>query len=344
MGVITGNPYFRACDEIFTGREGTPLSISYERNYTRRFQVEVLSKEIGPLGVCQCPGLPTLYEAYSAGSGEYDLLAVCTKITASQRDPDDWKIWTVVAHYNTIMGENYSGPPTGFDNSGPQTENSPSNNPELEPPEIDWDGEDVMIPEDFDLDEKAYVNSANDRFIPVPAFPKVRPILNVKRNFLFANFNQAFIEEYANSVNSDSILGCLPGQIMLMKPTAQLVFRGSLSYWSVHLQFKIIDGAQYGLPFHPSDGYRLWQPRILDQGYNELDTRSSIDGVANPNHNKKMPIKGNGIMPITQQQLLDGNGRVQTINEDGSITPFIIRFRQFHEREFGPLLVGTGLV
>src|SRR5262245_21686197 len=108
MPVIKKNAFFVSCDEI-TEDEGTPYAIDRQRSYVRRHLVEVKVKEMGPIDVCLCPGLPLPGSFYRNPKSEVgwpilsnDTLAIMVRQSAARRDKaaDAWPWWVVTSEYS----------------------------------------------------------------------------------------------------------------------------------------------------------------------------------------------------------------------------------------------------
>lgn len=336
MGIIYGSPFYESVDELFGERGGTAWEAGdtgfnrSKREYDRFFRVRVKLKEMASVSSCIAPGIPLPYSFYLSGNGEdYDLRALCIKISAKEENRDDWGSWIVTTHYSTQM------PPGGrtVDGSGnplfPGTAAASAgatNNPELEPPEVEWDFEVEPEAPSNDLDGKPYTNSANMPFTPAPMFPSGYPILAMSRNEL--SFNIATAANYSFAVNSDTFMGFAPGTVFSYPPKAKRAQRGDLFYWRVNYRLKF----SYWLD--DLGAIKKFQPRILDQGMYKW-TPGPIGqlekGFISPIYR--------GATKLTQPDLLDGTGKPVVPNASGVRIPKYRNFRQFYAIPFASLLM-----
>ena len=174
-------PYAAYANEIMSSNEGSIFDASdiYKREYTKTFRVRVLDPRAGVETVCRCPGIPAPYTPYfSAGNYEYDLSAVVVGISAKKEVDSDWQNWLVTVKYSTELGNVKSD--FGF----PSKKDGSANNPELEPPVLDWDFEVVKEALPMDLDGRPFMNSAGDLYDPPPQVDVARAVLNYQRNQL----------------------------------------------------------------------------------------------------------------------------------------------------------------
>jgi hypothetical protein len=82
--------------EIWAGRQMT-LGERWQRTYERVFRVRTDTPTDGPLQeISPINGIPLLYSSYINASGtEFDLLALCNRITGVQEQADDPFEWRV---------------------------------------------------------------------------------------------------------------------------------------------------------------------------------------------------------------------------------------------------------
>lgn len=319
-------------------RSGTPFDATGRRTYHQVWQVVTTNKWMGPIAAAFAPGTPLPFAPYISGNGvEYDLFALCVRKQAKAVTGDnaDWSQWEVEVDYDTQMPEGGKpsefGSPGGGDygGTGGQGQQGSSNNPELEPPDIEWDFEVVNKPKQRDLDKLPFTNSANQPFTPAPTFEVCYPVLVYTRNEL--DFNRARAAKYCFAVNSTNFLGAAENTVLCLPPKAKKMFRGPYNYWRTSYRFKFAPLKDDGLP-------ESWQPEILDQGLCELQ---KVAG--RPFHMKPVPItRGTGI-PITQPVLLDGTGEVQEPFQIGGVwhppTPVYIKRRVYRAEDLNALLM-----
>lgn len=335
---------FESVDEIFSGRSGTPFSMDGKREYVKNFRVIVKNKYIGPMAVCAAPYIPLPYSIYQSGNGlEFDLLALLVNKQAKLQNEDDWKVWIVTCTYSTVMPE--GGAPT--DPGDPGVPGSPetggrgaANNPELEPPDIEWDFEVVQKPLSEDLEKQAFLNTAKDPITPAPVFEVAYPVLSITRNQNSFDWEEA--RKYAFALNSDKFLNAEPGQAQCLPPRGRMTFRGPLKYWRVSykIRFNFDDTTRENFPSEPvlpvGQTYKVgWHPRFLNVGVHEL----IFPGPNDPPRLKKRAISDGGQI-TTEPQLLDRNGRRILPDADGKVTPYYLTFRVYPSVPFAPLLRG----
>ncbi len=336
MGLLAGNPYFVSWDELFGPRQGTTWTATGERNYTRQFRVIARVKEIDPLAVCLCPGLP-LPNSFYVTATSFDLLALVTSIEAKQENQDDWQNWIVDYKYSTRP------PPGGFPTINQQPGNQ--NNPETEPPDIEWDSDVVQVSPRWDLDGNRYKNRADQPFKPSVSFPVGHTVLSITRNEL--GFNAYLAAKYNFAVNSDVFLGTPPGCIQCQPPRAKMMFRGTTRYWKVSYRLKfgyiiekdekvnIITPDGENITDEDSDfkqdpttglpvGLRKFQPLLLNHG---TMARKVPDGPPS-----REPCFEQGTV---RDRNLDADGMIRLFD----LSPYFIRFRQYRRMPFASLIV-----
>jgi len=335
MPVILGSPFFKSCDELSVGRSGTPFDISGEREYLRRFRVVVKFKGMSAISVCMCPLLPIPGSLYVTPSlTEYDTQALAVKFTAKQEFDDEasWDKWIVEVTYSSKLPDKGFPTTPGYGNhtsgqGGAQT------NPEQDLPEIEWDYQEVQMSPQYDLDRKAFLNTANKPFSPPPQFPVAYMILSYSRSEL--KFDPIKGARYANALNSDNFFGFPPQTVQCLPIKAKLKWRGRLSYYSISYKFKfsyIVDNpkdADYQMSHDGQPiGLRKMQPRILSKGM-EANPPTAPGGF-NP---KPKWVNGGRV-----EMLLDKNGVELQPDAQGKITPYFIEFRMYRTMPFNTLI------
>lgn len=297
---------------------GTPFNVSsgnrFARNYVRSFLVEMNDPKWGVLEACLAPGLPTPYSPFiNPYTGFFDGLALCVKIDA-KRKVEKSPVWIVQCDYSTELPvggiPNTMGYPTNNRNQSPS---GAENNPELEPPEFEFDFEEVMVPARRDLDGRPFVNSSYEPFTPTPTIPFNRTVFHLTRNEL--DFDMTVAGYYGGTVNSKPFGNWPRDSVLCLPPKARMMQKGGLLYWRVSYQLK------FG--YRKSEtSYESFQHEELDQGSRErfqaiygtdVDGGTPgdpvIDGNGDPVWRFHTIVKpGNSSGTPT---LLDGNGRVQ---------------------------------
>ncbi len=347
------NTYLWWADEKLDSRTGTPWMAGGARNYTRKWLVKVKDNRLGANVILRAMGLFPYMTYATPDGGDWDTQALL--VSARLEDPVDvldgyHKI--VVAEYSTEMPP--GGPVFslfGIDPAGAQ------NNPEMVPPEVEWDGEVIREAPPYDLDKKAYLNSANQPYKPAPSFEKAHAVLIYTRNQL--SYNNREHVRYSFAVNSDTFLGEAPGTVQLLPPRAKMGWIGAKSYWRVTYRFRFnspegprptntVTSSGTGLPVAPAprevfdplkSPLRSWQPQILDCGTMQLQKV----WAGGPNFNFAVPIF-RGAHAVTEPVLLNGSGVEQrTRDANNQLIPVYNAYRQFLAIPFTPILV-TGFV
>jgi len=341
MPTFPGSPYFYSCDEIWSGRRATPWDGTDSlREYTRRFRVITRMNIMEAQAVIHCPGLPrpwTFYVASGEGAryrnlgtelkevklyGEvgFDLLSLLHRYTVEQEHEDDWQNHIVTCEYTTKVSRQLDV------NGQPVDANKVNQDPTLEPPKIAWERENIKQSLQTSVegaDGLGLMNSAQDPFVPSPEFDISVPVLTMTRNE--TNYSASLATAYAYALNNAPFLGAPVGAAQSMAPTAEEIFKGTFNYWKVNykIRFAVIK---------PDGTWLKWQPRILDQGYNQWIKE---DGVW---HYREI-IDPKTSRQVTTPKLLDGAGKLKVANSLGYITPFFLNYNIYKYVDMSGLLV-----
>lgn len=354
MPTLPNNPFFISVDELPYGREGVPFSADSSREYTRRYRVRVRNQFMSAWSVARAPLLPIPFAPYlDETATERDLFCLLIRRRAVQENGDDWESWIVEDNYSTKLPER--GP---FDAGQPGDQNNPAD----EPPEIEWDQEIVHQVPYVDLNGVPYLNSAGMAFTPAPVQSKAYPILHFSFNTL--RFDVDMASDYAYALNEDTFLGRTKGLVQCLPIKAKLTWRGQMSHWKVHVQFRFY--ATTPLPADPTKGpvpkvigigsilgqnnMSTFQPLLLDQGlmqysFDDVGGTYNLDSNGNP---FVVPIMGKAGVAISQPVCLDGSGRkakparyIPSPLVPGLqvpvIDPVFIQFKQFPYKRFADL-------
>lgn len=323
--------------ELTTDRGGVGRNALGPLEATRKFRVIVRDKRVAQLLVCGAPGIPYLWSHYTSyDGGEFFTLLPCIRIEAVQEDHGEGEFfsWIVTCLYSNDLG-NVDAFPAGTNN--PDDPNSPQNNPEFEPPEIEWGGETMARALPVDLDGVPYTNSALKPFKPAPQIEYGYRTLTYSRNELFHSIVQA--QEYSYALNDDVFFGYPRGQVQCMPPTARAVFKVRY-YYRVTYKFRFF-------PTFPKVRVRKmkfpavfpaetidWQPHILDAGQ-----MMKIPHPLIPATFLQMPIK-RGLQNVSEDVPLNGQGLPQAPDVGGTtITPTFIKFQSYPYRTFAALMI-----
>jgi hypothetical protein len=318
-------PYV-SVDEVFGDRTGVPFNAFGPRQYTRRFRVVVADKAAGEVAVCYAPGIPRPFALYfNSEQTEWDPFALLIRLSATEENKDDWQSWIVTCEYSTEAPPNGQPDAPGYPSLGTGAAGGAANNPELQPPNVGWDYHEQARVFEKDLDKKVVVNSANQRFTPVPTVESGYYVLTIERNEL--KFDRVKAEKYAWSLNVTDFLGAKKGQVQCYPPIARQQYLGTMKYFRT----------TYRLRFVPPDK-EAWQPEILDQGLCKIEQDKN-----SPNFGRPVPII-RGPHKVTQPVLLNGKG------DEGDIiirpfgvfepVPVYLKFKAFKYEDFAKLLEG----
>lgn len=356
MPVLAENAFWFSCDEMTTGRGGTPYSLDRNRTHIRKHKVVVKLKEMSDIAVALCPLLPRpgsfyiVFAPVSRAPIEYDRQAILTRQTCEQQDPDDWQVWIVTSEYTTII-------PGQFRTDIPSQS---SEDPTKDLANVDWDFETIQMALPYDLLGNPYTNTAHKRFTPSITFEADYPVLTISRNELTFNYGTAAY--YARSLNDSDFLGAPAGCVQVLPPKTTQKNLGIFRYWRTTYKIRIrpqqrfggyiLPKANYILPTFDEDdhfvGYQsfpnddsiqdTWQPMILNESFYELSKGP-------PEHVKPkgepIEIRESG-KPIRHPQIIDFEGhRVKAANPavDPTVPQWYKRFFNYRYVDIETLLV-----
>ncbi len=355
------NEFFISCGEMASARpSGTPFSHDGVRTYQRKFLVQYSNKFFGPVEICQCPGIPLPYSPYIVNTniGTSDLRALCVKISSEPykvAHEGDWGKAIVSCDYSTDLKSGNTG------SNFPNKQDGAQNNPELEPPEIEWSFQENNRAFTADLDGNAFVNSAGLPLTPAPSIEVAYPVLTITRNEL--TFDRRRATKFAYAVNKDVFLTTTPGGAQCLPPSARIAFKGSSSYWRVTYKIRFCVAL-------PDGTLSSWQYEVNDNGLQELVFVPGVEDRGGPtedvlvklargvmSHRHIKPAGGGG--NISQAVLLDGYGKQlkpqllpktdangqPIIGPDGNqmvtarMKPVVLKFRTYRTEDFTDLFV-----
>ena len=329
---------FVLCDEDFEDRQGTPFNAFGPRNYVKNFKVLMRRNEHGPLAACLCPYLPRPYSPYINAYGDIDTFCRLVKMSAKQMNNTDGLMYIVTCEYSNDLKMFNPGNfdfPIGL--NGQPTQGA-HNNPELQPPDIEWDSEETVMVVNQDLDGKPFINSSWEAYSQGLKIPVYRPILSLTRNELRYNPQTACL--VSGTTNDRRVLGRPEDSVLVMAPRAKVMNDKGVAYWKVTYRIKLgyqkrdeefgPEGTEEGL-------YESFQHEELDQGFKELVFLADLDWELDENGNPvplrlwtQVPIKS-GDPSVTRPVLLNGNGKKQTRLMDNEIFPLPV-YRSFRIR------------
>lgn len=256
---------------------------------------------------------------WEGADGSADPLCRAVDLTANHIG-DDYGKWEVVVTYTSGNASTGGGTFTPRDQREraaqarrqSETGQPPSTNPTERPISISWGSTEYQEALTHDvIDTRAVLNSAGERFIPVPMRTLSIRTLTVEANFL--QYDPVATWYYENTVN-DAVWYGFPEKSVLCKSiTAQLDLAGNQPYAKTTFVFWI--------------RYPSWELSILDAGYNQL-----LDVLT--------PILDKYGQPVATPQLLDGQGALLTPGAD----PVFIEppYNQYTTNDFTLLQIGGG--
>lgn len=333
-------PYpFVSMGELGGPRKGKPFSADGIRTYQRQFLVVVADKAMGPVELCYCPGLPKPYMPYivDPARGESDLSALCIGIDFARRSQKEGELsWIGTYDYSTDLRFGQGSRETNF----PNQQDGTQNNPEFEPPEIEWDFQEHTRALTKDRRGEAFVNSALRLLSPAPTFEFAYPVLNITRNEL--SFDREQASRYAYAINKTPFLNAQPGTAQCLPPKAVVRYKGNLAYWRVSYRIR------FGIRL-PDGSLLSWQPTFIDNGVEELVLKPGM--VLDPNltiaqQRDKFDwkrIKDSSNANVTQPVPLDGFGKKLLPNAQGKMEAQLLGFDVYPEEDLNDLfVVGLG--
>lgn len=257
-----------------------------ERDYTRTFEVITDDVTTGAFAVAASLGF-NIGDIYSTSTESDDLarLKNCSSECVEMLG-DGGTVWKVVCEFGRLSYDD-----------------STSQNPVFQPPEVEWSFSQFSRPTDQDAFGNPILNSSGVPFDEAVEIDDSRPLLRITRNEL--QFNAALAYYYKDAVNADGFFGAAAGQCKVMSISSRRIYDQSFGfYWQTSYEFA----------FDPNGFDKI----ILDQGYQELR-----NGELKP-----IMIDGN---PTNVPVLLNGQG--QQVQTNGQ--PYFKRFKVYNRLSFG---------
>lgn len=257
--------------------------------FSRAFDVLTQTRNVGPFQVLLAEdpatglAVPGDFDDYHAGDDTLSFAFVKSK--NAKRDSQQPLLWQVDVKYSSATDIQ---------------QRQVAENPLDRPPVYSWDNTTYQKVAFKDKDGNPVVNSAGERFSPLPEMDDCRPVLRVERNE--ASFNEARAIDYQDAVNTDMFRGFDPGQAKVAKITGSTAFENSVHYWKV----------TYEIHFRREG----WTLEVLDEGTYYLE-----------GDEKQVFLDARG--QVMQTGLLDGNGGKEA---PGGYT--FLDFEVYKERPF----------
>ncbi len=278
------------------------------RTYTTVLKVQTNSKYVGSIQVIQ--SVAPVWGAYYrwpltelGGDGlpvvvpvEQDTGSFLQSIGCVQ-DGDDGKQWIMTLEYGPFDVNHELG----------ESDENGTHDPEKKPVEVSWTSAKYERSKPVDQDGNPFLNTVGDPFDDPPAIEESRPVLTIVRNEQV--FNQSWIGQYVDRVNSDIFLGFAPNTVKCKDISGKREYEADWGYyWAVTYEFEFRDDP---------DG-KGWTEQILNAGY-----RQKEGGTGEP---KTVMIDG---APASQEVALQ---------RDGSYVPggapYYLEFKLFKTANF----------
>ncbi|ADG70071.1 hypothetical protein Plim_4264 (plasmid) [Planctopirus limnophila DSM 3776] len=267
------------------------------RNYKRKLRLRV-DENLDPDQVANLYGVEQFY------THPRDPFAFLRKLSCTDvPDKIDPWVYELNLEYSTDQPDLQEQPPK---------EPGESDDPLLDPMEIEWQSEETQTIKFRDRDNRPFLNTAGDVIESPPPIPDSTLKLVVTRNEAY--YDPARARFFGNTINQHAFYGCEPGQLRLHPFGSKQSRRNGRIYWphTYIMEFK-------------QDG---WQPKQISAGYREL-----VDGQLT---RIKDPETRNDVSePIP----LDADGRAIPA-EDLKANPDLavyIEFTGFRETDFAQL-------
>lgn len=293
MGIVN-------CTELFDGREGTPFKGDADRDYVRKFLVQVDSnldnqRSIFAELINEDPlftiweDFPLPYNFYQNFDGSnFDEQSLFVGASVLPKEQGDWQFWIATCSYSTKM------PP-----GGPWYEQCEQDNlgkPEMQRYVPRWESENVTYAGPFDLLGMPFTNSAGVPYKPSITMDMTRQILSFTSREL--DFGQEMIDRWANKTCRTEFLGRPKGCALCLPPVGEEDYFGAIRThkvtWKIKLGFKypgketqtggepILDGG--GNPVLDENGDPTFTPIVIDSQPIEIRTKMAESGIPNVNN------------------------------------------------------------
>lgn len=195
------------------------------------------------------------------------------------------------------------------------------NNPFLQPPEFEGDGEQEMQNVETDVAGNAIETTAGEPFEPgAVEIPMPTTVFRVTRNYPVTPTTIPFLTSFRNTVNSEPFLGGPIGSVLCDgTPSFRYIYATPdlPAYWRVSFVFKHkAPWPDFANPSPPANS--AWFARLRNQGYRQL-----VGG-------ELLMIRDDDGIPIVRPRYLDAAGVVTS-------TPFYRFFQVYPTVNFGPL-------
>lgn len=278
--------------EIWNGRRFR-LSSTLQRQFTRKFRVEVDDPSIGMSYVLFAadPATPSIYVprvnqimVYQAAAGETDNGSVCID-TEAEQDNENPFIFVVTCTFdsipydpNKLTSEAAAGSSSGGGGGGQPTIENPLQRPAIT--RIGSVHDTRVLDRTVEQFPRAVVNRAGQPFSPRPVVDRSRMIIQITRNELAYDWADEYL--YWDSVNEASWQGFSARAVKFSHSVGDTSYENGYSFWIVTRTFET----------HPSG----WDHTILNAGPNYKDENGVL-----------VPFVDGGLA-IAGETLLDNSG------------------------------------
>lgn len=232
------------------------------------------------------------------------------------------RVWEVIVTYSSRPNPDALDPET------------PPDQPELEPPSIEFGSEDRQVVFTVDADGVPVVNSADEPYDPALERVERAVRLAFTRNYTECTVTIDWLRQYTDVVNNDAIAGFGDrGEVLISGPPQPVYIRPNgetPGYFRVtfNLVIKTNPPGASSSESEESTPFAAHFRRVLDAGYRTKG--AVVDDVQK--YDAILTEQGS---PVAQPTLLDGEG--QRLPTGG--TPTFLAFREYPEADLSPLVI-----
>jgi len=204
-----------------------------------------------------------LYTAYYSPNGEVDIGAGCHTLRPDNTDLPT--LWEVTAEYSSECkpNENKDGEEQKPDGSGDQ--NSQQANPEDEKTRRRWSSQSWEETVDVDILNDPIVNSAGDKFDPLPTVTQYGVVISFTKKKLSGNYDAATEQAIVGYINESSFMGFGPHACLIIGQEAEEVRQDNQDIILMTTQVLCRKSG-------------TWLLKLIDNGPRQL----AFDGFGNP--------------------------------------------------------------
>lgn len=291
------------------GRSGS-INSTYERRYTRVFDVVTSGPYVGPVAIRLDSRIPEIGDSYTNGldvsdpdyefdAGSFVGEIQCECIGGAEGGGISWRV--------TVQYQPWDPSTFGSD-------------PTLWPIRVTFGGERTERVVDFDRDGIPIRNSASDRFgDPVTVDDHITTLI-ITRNELVSAFDPQLASAYSDTINNATWNGIAAGYAKMgIISTSEEQYDSNSQVW------------YYKVTYPVQVGRKPWRKDLLDQGFNELDGPYYATS-------RTKPIMNDG-QPVADPVALDGSGH----RLDVGGTPVTLSFNVFDAVDWSGLNINLSV-